>query len=178
MLSITDKDGTIYKFEDYPKYDVQLHAVRNDKIIGSYIDDEAYPIAFNLNGSADSCSIELTPYDKFKDLKKAYSEGAIIEYYSKIDSEWHAFRHDEPMWYDIDTYRIKGGISIESWDKHKDLIKQYWNDAEIEYYSDNIWKTGTPSWHVDCPYRVKPQAKEMTLSEIADELGYNVKVIK
>jgi len=100
--------------------------------------------------------IEYTPVeDKWKDLKQAYSEGAIIEYQEKFI--WNITTN--PIWYTDYEYRIKDGISIASWNKHKDLIKQYWNGAEIErYYSTIKGGTWLPSkyfWYVNKEYRAK-----------------------
>jgi len=112
--------------------------------------------------------------DKFKDLKKAQSEGAIIEYDDGING-WA--KSKTPYWNKNYKYHIKDNISISSWNAHKDLIKQYWNGAEMEYHSTiDGWKLAEPTWHTLANYRVK--AKEMTLAEISRELGYDVKIVK
>ncbi len=103
-----------------------------------------------------SCSTNidmLTKHDPLKELKKAYSEGAIIEFKTKVIGNWVV----STLQWDIDyEYRIKGGISIASWDMHKDLIKQYWDGVEIEiWYGGNTWDKVTPTWMVTSTYRVK-----------------------
>ncbi len=179
---IDDKDGTIYKFEDHPKYDIELHGIRDGRIICSYIASNGILHIFTVDksGSPQMWTGEvlgLIPYDKFRDLKKAYSEGAIIECLHKTkDDEWN--RLYRPVWDDSNRYRIKGDISISSWQAHQDLIKQWWDGAEIEIKNSDGWIDSSCEWYTDLSYRVKLQAKEMTLSEIAEELGYDVKVIK
>ena len=92
--------------------------------------------------------------DPFKDLKKAYSEGAIIEYTDNKLQRWG--RTDTPHWQKSFSYRIKDNISISSWQAHKDLIKQWWDGAEIEYHSTiDGWKSAKPTWHTLGRYRVK-----------------------
>lgn len=50
--------------------------------------------------------------------------------------------------------------------KHADLIKQWADGAEIQYYAGGTWYStpnastpGGPSWCVDTEYRVKPAPK-------------------
>ena len=110
---------------------LKLHMIREERIVGSFITPagKIAPITFDLKGRAQlwgsSCSISLELYDKLKDLKRAYSEGAEIECKdeSYCNDTWDVLLH--PMWDMNLSYRIKGGISIESWDKHKDIIKEY-----------------------------------------------------
>jgi len=147
-----------YEFEDHPDFDVQLHAVRNDRIIGSYQElDIIVPFTVDLEGtSAYNIDFDLTPYDKHKDLKKAESEGAIIEY-----SGMNWCQENNPGWHSDVNYRIKGGISIESWNAHKELIKQWWNGAEIEmqelYHKGRWYDVDKPIWNINCLYQVKPK---------------------
>ena len=184
MLSIKDKNGNEYKFEDHPKYDVQLHFIIENKIIGSFIPCpgvvSAFTISFNGNSHTWSgTSINLTPYDKLKDLKKAHSEGAIIEFYSIAGGKWLDADNNKPVWHKHTNYRIKGNISIESWAVHQDLIKQWGEGAEIEvWYAGEDWEDVTgAAWLPNEIYRIK-QAKEMTLAEISKELGYEIKIVK
>jgi len=179
MLSIKDKNGNEYKFEDHPEYDVELHGIRNNRIIGSYLNFNAVSLfSINFEGGSQNFTlkpISLTPCDKFKELKKAHSEGAIIEFYSTIDMKWLATDNNKPTWGKHTNYRIKDNISIESWEVHKNLIKQWWDGAEIESLTGS-WSVDTPNWYTNCPYRVK--VKEMTLTEISKELGYDIKIVK
>ncbi len=178
MLSIKDKNGNEYKFEDHPIYDIELHGIRNNRIIGSYISTSVALFSINFEGYSRDFTfnpIKLTPYDKFKELKKAHSEGAKIEFYSTIDMKWLDTDNNKPGWYKYTNYRIKDNISIESWEVHKNLIKQWWDGAEIESLTGS-WSVDTPNWYTNCPYRVK--VKEMTLIEINEALGYNVKITK
>ncbi len=184
MLSIKDKNGNEYKFEDHPKYDVELHGIRNNRIIGGYVDKYGYICAFTIDFEGRSQNspfkpIRLTPYDKFKELKKAHSEGAIIEYYSTAGGKWIDTANNEPIWRRDTNYRIKDNISIESWAVHQDLIKQWWEGAEIEvWYAGEDWEDVTgAAWLPNEIYRIK-QAKEMTLAEISKELGYEIKIVK
>ncbi len=75
MLGVIDyKDGAIYKFENPPHPDVQLHAIRNDRIIGSFLMSPHKVVqvaSWRFDGQCMSGNrVNLTPYDKFKDLKK------------------------------------------------------------------------------------------------------------
>ncbi len=93
--------------------------------------------------------------DKFEDLKKAFAEGAIIEY--RKEYPWYVTIN--PTWRTDYEYRIKDDISISSWQAHKDLIKQWWDGAEIERHhpTANTWDIkNSPEWHTNATYRVKP----------------------
>ena len=116
---------------------------------------------------------------KFKDLQKAFNEGALIEYKG-------AYPWDEvvPTWDDDFMYRIKGGISIASWNAHKDVIKAYWNGEDIQMeVMFKGWKditdksNGEPlRFFAGNNYRVKP-IKELTLDELEKELGYKIRIV-
>ncbi len=74
----------------------------------------------------DSLRVELDPH---RDLKKTYSEGAIIEAKQSYN-EWH--EDDIPRWYFDSKYRIKDDISIDSWtEKYNKLSKYNLSKTEI-----------------------------------------------
>jgi hypothetical protein len=94
---------------------------------------------------------------KFAELKRVQAEGAIIEYETNLSGKWFV-KTNNACWDADREYRIKGGITIEQWDAHKDLIKAWWDDAEIEYWSPipEVWKVPMIlSWDVGCKYRIK-----------------------
>jgi hypothetical protein len=95
-------------------------------------------------------------YNEVEDLKRAHKEGAKIEY--SFMETWA--ETEDPKWDDNIEYRIKDGISIESWEKHKEAIKAYWEGAELEcrVCEECSWVNsprGTQSWDVEHEYRVK-----------------------
>jgi hypothetical protein len=99
-------------------------------------------------------------YDPNYNLKRAYSEGAIIE--CKYKGEWVELL-STPLWEDIHEYRIKGGISIEQWDKWKDIIKAWWEGAEVENWcviSKDWEKETNPTWILIKSYRIAPKTNE------------------
>ena len=104
-----------------------------------------------------SCPEGWRIYDKLGDLKKAFDEGAIIEFYDDLNEEWISI-NDEPFCGKKCRYRIKDGISIESWEAHKELIKAWWDGAIIEFYwnSDESWATILePCWDYYSKYHIK-----------------------
>ena len=118
-------------------------------------------------------------YDKFRELKRAYSEGAIIEV-NDIFDDWKVL--SKPRWELGTSYRIKSGIGIKEWDKHKEVIKAFWNGEEIEWIHEGIMIgyeiCPAPVWHVDVEYRVK-EANELTIKEIEKLTGLkNIKIVK
>ena len=113
--------------------------------------------------------------DKFKNLKQAYKEGAIIEARGTISVEW--LLCTTPSWYETSEYRIKGDITISRWDKHREAIKAFWRDEEIQYESDECWlPAASPTWNIALEYRVEPTTQELSIAEISERLGYEVKV--
>jgi hypothetical protein len=103
-------------------------------------------------------------YDKFANLKKAYTEGAIIECRPIGCKEWEV--NNDPLWVNDVEYRIKDDITIEQWNIHKDVIKAYWKGKLIEFRVDESldWSDsfpGTQSWCTDYKYRIKPSQWEM-----------------
>jgi len=102
--------------------------------------------------------VEYTPVikqDKWKDLKQAFAEGAIIECNLEGEDDWLI---KIPSWLNNYNYRIKDNISIASWNKHKDVIKQFWNGAKVEFtYNGGFPQTvdSNIAWSTDCEYRVK-----------------------
>jgi hypothetical protein len=116
-------------------------------------------------------------YDKFEDLKRAHEEGAKIEYYNTYSSRWR--KELDPVWYVDTEYRIEGGIPIESWDKWKDLIKEWWNGTTIQYNYNGKWEDvcNTPTWGLENVYRIKPPKWEMQpASLLITNSGYIVDV--
>ena len=109
-----------------------------------------------LNG-IEYCPI--TPViNKLKDLKKAYSEGAIIE----IELQDRYKIDPNPTFHWANMYRIKDNISIASWNRHKDVIQQFWNGVEIEtdIGNTNVWRKLNNIKNISanansCHYRVK-----------------------
>jgi len=100
-------------------------------------------------------------FDKFEDLKRAYAECAVIEFHSEREG-W--FELTLPIWRDNNIYRIKDGITIEQWDEHEELIKAYWEGAEIEvkYRPTDGWSPAqSPQWHVGVEYRIKEEMAMM-----------------
>ncbi len=181
-----------YEFEDHPEYDVQLYATREDKelgirIIGSFINENNTVIPFTVDNEGnkgmwvENQPINLTPYDKFKDLKRVHSEGAIIEF--DAGRGWKICKIDFTA--TIDCYRIKDNVSIESWNKHKDLIKLWWDGAEIEYFDQLIeeWITvhsaNKMDWNINREYRVKSTIIKMSIKEIEEKLGIeNLEIVR
>ena len=125
----------------------------------------------------EDCNLLWKHDDPFKDLKRVFEEGAsiIIAGVKYQKGEFRSLRWD----YDIDRYKIKDNISIEQWDKHKEVIKEFWNGAEIECFSlhdDTGWYNtrGQSLWTTCLKYRVKPKVEEtvMTIREIEAKHGY------
>ena len=170
-----------YVFEENSGYSIELHAVRGDRIIGSIrrSGGSISPLIWDFNGNCKSWTnveVNLTPYDKFKDLKQAYDDGAKIEWYSDRWNDMH-----NCVWSEYTTYRIKGGISIESWNTHKDSIKAYWGGAVIEYKSkvdSKWWVDDCREWNTAYNYRIATHIKKMTVAEINCALGYEVEIVK
>jgi len=183
-VSIEDDNGKKYEFETDREDVVLLKVVKdrvaNSRIIGYTDRDFIDPLTWSLRGTClrGQTTINLTPYDQFKDLKRVCNEGAIIE--AKIVATWCVMSC--PTW-ESDQYRIKGGISIESWDKHKEAIKEFWNGAEIEYSGKYTpWYTSyenKPDWS-DYNYRVKPEPKveELSVKDLEQMLGYKIKIVR
>lgn len=182
-----------YEFEDHPIYDVKLYAVvispdineLSDRIVGRYerSDGLIVPFTVDINGRAQLSGadvITLTPLDKFKEFKKAFPEGAIIHH--RTDSAT-VTKLDDFDGNNVDDFYIKGHIFIEKWNKHKEIIKQWWNGAKIEYYSDTIegWDSVwcDIGWFVEDEYRVKEIITEMSIKELEEKYGINnLKIIK
>ena len=174
-LKVTDENGKVYEFEYIEG--IELLAIREDiglakRIIGYNITicGLISPKTWNING--ECCSwvdekIGLTPYDKFKDLKRAYSEGAIIEYWSDLYDEWREPKKT-PLWANDNKYRIKGNLTIEQWDYHDhEVIKAWWEGKPIEFRQKGKkedWYTtyrqvDIIAWRLDYEYRIKEELK-------------------
>jgi len=122
---------------------------------------------------------KLIEVDPLRDLKRAQSEGAEIEFYSNLKKEWVSGLCIS--WeYKPKRYRIKGGITIESWDMHKDVIKEFWKGNTIEILSAGEWIViPYPTFLESKTYRVKSVAKRLTIKEIAKKFGVdNVEIIE
>ena len=79
-------------------------------------------------------------YDELADLKKAFEEGALIEFRT-LNNKWE--KTNNPVWGSNMKYRIKDGISIEFWNKWKTLINAFWEGKTIQYRYDNDWRDWT-----------------------------------
>ena len=179
MITIKDKNGKEYQFEDMDGYEV--YTIRDERIVGSFKQRNILePVTWLLNGKPAHYiqrPNKLTPFDEYKELKKAHSEGTIIEvlYYGK---EWKVWNDFELCFSKDSKYRIKGGISLESWNKHKELIKAWWDGAEIEIQIHDEWYKAGESWNNNSKYRIKPITKKMTVAELEKELGYTIEIVK
>lgn len=183
MLSIRDKSGKEYKFENHPKYNVELYSVRGGRIVGSYMNksNNVEPFTVNFSGANTWGQIKLIPHDQFKALKQAFLEDAIIHYggdRTTVSSLRDFDSHPD----EYDRFYIKGHISLESWKAHKGVIKAFWAGKVIEFKSivyPFAWELDScEEWLPSYQYRVKPQAREMNIEEISKELGYDIKVVK
>ena len=92
-------------------------------------------------------------------ISRAHLEGALIEVY---DRGWNiALPAMVSPYFDFDNYeyRIKGNISIRSWDAHKDNIMRYWAGEAVEFeQSKGGWKEingDVVQWSPDVKYRPK-----------------------
>jgi hypothetical protein len=94
-------------------------------------------------------------------LRQAYKDGAIIEYKPHSETKWKI--NQDPLWVEGIDYRIKEGITIKQWEAHKDLIKQWWDGAKIQWSNDgdNWYNTQAPSWKEERHFRIKPKRWEM-----------------
>ena len=92
-------------------------------------------------------------------LMKTFDEGAEIEYKGIGESDDKFRLVLNPKWdFDKFFYRIKGNISLESWNMHRINIIAWWDGADIEYKgigeSMGAWTLGTPYWSTVSMYRV------------------------
>lgn len=76
-------------------------------------------------------------------LKKAFEEGAIIESNGARYTGW--LTNPAPNFGKDKEYRIKGGISIEAWNKYKDVIKHWWNGGQVEWIQTGMMN---PKWEL------------------------------
>ncbi len=97
---------------------------------------------------------------KHEELIKAWADGAGIEYYSTKERKW--VLHN-PVWETELDYRIKGDISIEAWDKHKEVIMAQWEGKDVQFFnSSDTFQTitstvGNTRWIADKKYRISPE---------------------
>ncbi len=129
--------------------------------------------------SWDWYSYDYRTQDEFLEHKQAQKDGAIFEVFN--GDRWDVMTW-EPQWdCDISKYRIKGNISMPSWDAHKEIIKAFWRGKKIEYSSSKkVWykKSSYSLWKVDLHYRVAPKTTKLTISEIEKMLDIkNLEVI-
>jgi len=131
---------------------------------------------YNVNNTK---RYDLIPYDEFKDLKRVQSEGAIIEMYWRVPEEWRGGKGGTYSWTrPRSKYRIKGGISIASWDIHKEHIRAWWEGSSLfcKGYIGGYWTevkelNGQPSFFCKLQYKTEEPETVMTIDEIAKELG-------
>ena len=112
---------------------------------------------------------KLIPVDKFKNLKQAFKDGAIMEARGTISVEW--LLCTTPSWYETSEYRIKGDITISKWKVHKEVIKAFWDGSEIQYKDKcgKCWLPATsPTWYTVLKYRVKSPTQELSIAEISE----------
>lgn len=82
-------------------------------------------------------------YDKinpYKELKRVHSEGALLQ------SGGFDLYGNRCSWHPDQGYNIKGNISIATWDKHKDLIKVFWNGGNI-LKQGSVTEDGVDHWY-------------------------------
>ena len=168
-----------YKFDDIKG--VELHGIRNDLIIGSFLHNGEIELAsWKLNGKMWNCeytNFNLTPEDPFLDLKQCYSEGARIEYsiFSGNKKRWLEVTQVSDLWCNLE-YRIKDDISVEQWNQSSTTIKAYWNGSEIESTANRtntFQKDEIPEWSLLSKYRI--QTLKLTKKQILKK--YNIEVI-
>ena len=167
------------------KIKVMQHFENGREVEYTFRDEDEWEIL--QNPSWDWRLFEYRILDKFSELKRAHSEGAIIEVKSLLKGEWFEFA-GTPRWdVDISFYRIKGGIFIKEWDKHKEVIKAFWNGANIVFrpnkdtpWDETVTVTDTgPNWFDDFEYKVKERTNELTIKEIEKLTGLkNIKIVK
>ena len=180
-----------YDFEAHSLFDVELHSIRDKRIVGSYINKRGVIVPFTVDFTgepqmyAGPYSIRLTPYDKFADIKRAERDGAVIEFLDETDlrvSKWMVLFCPISSNYPLSSYRIKDGISIKQWDKHKEAIKAYWDGYEIEYkFKNEDWDIAgfIPTWSIENHIYRKKESIEMTIKQIEKQLNIkNLKIVK
>jgi len=184
IVSIKDEKGKEYKFET-DRNDIVLLTITRDRIIGYYlIASVVIPTTWKLNGEHvynvnNTKRIDLTPYDEFSDLKRVQSEGAIIEMYREVQKEWRGKKGETFSWTSARSkYRIKGGISIASWDAHKEHIMAWWEGSSLfcKGYLGGYWAElkelgGQPSFFCSLQYKTEIPETVMTIDEVAKKLG-------
>ena len=157
--------------------EIAVDGYGNKRIVGYRIDKLIKPCTWTIDGiSVRGTACDLIPVDKFKELKQAYKDGAIIGVQNKKGDFCSI---EKPLWLDVCKYLIKGDIGIAQWNRHGEVIKAFWRDEEIQYESEGCWFSATsPDWSLTFEYRVKPTTQELSIAEISERLGYEVKVIK
>ncbi len=167
--------------------DMRFHGIVNDRIIASYKGKGSCVVrsaTINFDGVIQTCNIpkpkDLVPYNNYTELKKVQSEGAEIEAFSESTRTW--INVNVKYWHQSVNYRIRGGISIHSWNVHKETIKKYWNREPIEAYTDTFgWHDAAcpPNWYADMQYRAKAKPIKMTIEEIEKKLNIsNLEIVK
>jgi hypothetical protein len=106
--------------------------------------------------------ITFKEWGKYKDLIKAWWDGAEMEYYNTYSSRW--LKEPNPEWTEYTDYRIKDGIAVEEWDRWKKLIKKWWRGANIQFKHNSKWedvRDNLPTWSLESVYRIKPSNWDM-----------------
>ncbi len=94
---------------------------------------------------------------KWAEVIKAWSEGAVIEYRSKLGNSYGSWVEDvDPSWGEPFEFRVKPAPH-----KHAALIKAHQDGAKIQWQHtlfDRNWQDiEHPSWGVSIDYRIKPE---------------------
>jgi hypothetical protein len=111
--------------------------------------------------------ISVESWNKWKNIIRAFWDGAKIEVYNEKGSVWVSI-YTVPLWLEESEYRIAGGIPIESWEKHKDAIKSFWDGGEIETKNglyDTWTDIGNPNWYPHIEYKFKTSKCDMESAE-------------
>jgi hypothetical protein len=121
-------------------------------LIKTYEDIGNSGLEFLIKKLNDGCNMRIKEKDKFAELKKAQSQGKIIQYWSTIQNDWVDCWANRPSWNNIDQYRVKP-------DKFAELKKAYDEGKTIQMYMQhrNKWVDCTPIWVDTIQYRVKPE---------------------
>lgn len=155
-LTISYKERIFEVLESMPKEPKVLFLIYQVIIIPK---DGIVRYTYNIKDNSEFLWIEkelcrgLNPH---AELKQAHKEGAEIEMLER--GEWWVECAKFPPTFDrFERFRIKGGITIEQWGKHKEAIKAWWRGEPIECRSDGDGEWGRachPSWFIEIEYRV------------------------
>lgn len=175
------KEAFYFKTEDKTVVLTTIVKDRENLIILGYHRNNigtVIPTAWNIDGEPQyNTAVKLIPYSYLSDLKRVYKEGARIEM-SKKGTKHTYYNIYNPKWdCNPDFYRIRGGITIEQWDKHKEAIKAYWDGKKIEIKhpncAENVWNpTNSPKFSLDFDYRERPSeiCRFLTRNELLEAI--------